>query len=61
MDDPFAILKHPFEAKENPQNYSENVFSYVSKKPARHILGLVAGNAVSLPTGNMVDVELGTI
>ena len=57
MDDPFAILKHPFEAKENPQTYSENVFSYVSKAPARHILGLVGGNAVSIPTGNMVDVE----
>jgi len=57
MDDPFQILRHPFESKENPQSYNENVFNYVHKKPARHILGLVGGNAVSLPTGNMVDVE----
>lgn len=57
MDDPFAILKHPFEKKENPQTYSENVWTRVHKEPARHMLGLVAGNAVSLPKGNMVDVE----
>ena len=57
MDDPFAILKHPFEAKENPQNYSENVWAQVHKEPARHMLGLVGGNAVSLPKGNIVDVE----
>jgi hypothetical protein len=57
MDDPFHILRHPFESKENPQSYNENVFNYVHKKAARHILGLVGGNAVSLPTGNMVDVE----
>ena len=57
MDDPFAILKHPFEAKENPQGYSENVWAQVHKEPARHMLGLVGGNAVSLPKGNMVDVE----
>jgi len=57
MEDPFQILKHPFEAKENPQLYSHDVFSYVNKKPARHVLGLVGGNDVSLPAGNMVDVE----
>jgi hypothetical protein len=57
MEDPFAIMKHPFEAKENPQNYSENVWAQVHKEPARHMLGLVGGNAVSLPKGNMVDVE----
>lgn len=57
MDDPFQILKHPFETKENPQTYLENKFAYVSKTPARHILGLIGGNAVSLPEGNMVDVE----
>jgi hypothetical protein len=50
-------MKHPFEKKENPQTYVENVFSYVHKKPARHILGLIGGNEVSLPAGNMVDVE----
>jgi hypothetical protein len=57
MDDPFHVLKHPFEKKENPQTYVENVFSYVHKEPARHMLGLVGGNEVSLPAGNMVDVE----
>jgi hypothetical protein len=57
MEDPFAILKHPFEQKENPQGYSENVWAQVHKEPARHMLGLVGGNAVSLPKGNMVDVE----
>jgi len=50
-------MKHPFEKKENPQTYVENVFSYVHKQPARHMLGLIGGNAVSLPAGNMVDVE----
>jgi len=57
MDDPFAILKHPFERSENPQTYAEDVWTKVHKEPARHMLGLVSGNAVSLPRGNMVDVE----
>jgi len=57
MDDPFAILKHPFENSENPQTYAENVWTKVHKEPARHMLGLVGGNEVSLPEGNMVDVE----
>jgi hypothetical protein len=57
MDDPFAILKHPFEKSENPQRYSEDVWTQVHKEPSRHMLGLVGGNAVSLPKGNMVDVE----
>ena len=57
MEDPFQILRHPFEKSENPQTYVENKFAYVSKTPARHMLGLVGGNAVSLPEGNMVDVE----
>lgn len=56
-EDPFHILKHPFESKENPQSYANTAFAYVHKEPARHILGLVGGNAVSLPKGNMVDVE----
>ena len=55
--DPFQILTHPFEKSENPQTYAEDVFAYVHKKPARHVLGLVGGNEVSLPQGNMVDVE----
>ena len=57
MDDPFAILKHPFENSENPQTYAENVWTKVHKEPARHMLGIVGGNEVSLPEGNMVDVE----
>lgn len=57
MDDPFHVLKHPFEKSENPQTYVENVFSYVHKQPTRHVLGLIGGNEVSLPAGNMVDVE----
>ena len=54
---PFEVLKHPFENRENPQMYAQTPFAYVHKEPARHILGLVAGNNVSLPKGNMVDVE----
>ena len=57
QDDPFTLLKHPFEKSENPQTYVENVYTYVSKTPARHVLGLIGGNEVSLPKGNMVDVE----
>ena len=57
MDDPFHVMRHPFEKKENPQTYVENVFSYVHKAPARHMLGIIGGNQVSLPAGNMVDVE----
>ena len=57
MDDPFQTLKHPFEASENPQGYVETPFAYVHKEPARHMLGLIGGNAVSLPKGLMVDVE----
>jgi hypothetical protein len=55
--DPFQILVHPFEKSENPQTYVETPFAYVHEKPARHMLGLVGGNEVSLPKGNMVDVE----
>ena len=57
MDDPFQTLKHPFENSENPQAYGQTPFAYVHNKPARHMLGLVGGNNVSLPKGNMVDVE----
>ena len=57
MEESFQILKHPFEHKENPQMYAEDPFAYVHKTPGRHMLGLVGGNAVSLPKGNMVDIE----
>ena len=55
--DPFEILTHPFEKSENPQTYVEDPFAYVHKTPARHILGIIGGNQVSLPKGRMVDVE----
>ena len=57
MDSQFQILQHPFEKKENPQTYVDTPFAYVSSKPARHQLGLVGGNEVSLVKGPMVDVE----
>jgi hypothetical protein len=57
MDDPFQTLTHPFEASENPQAYSHTPFTFVHKEPARHMLGLIGGNEVSLPKGNVVDVE----
>ena len=57
MDKPFQIIQHPFEKTENTQVYVNDPFCYVHKEPSRHILGLVGGNEVSLPTGSMVDVE----
>lgn len=54
---PTAPLQHPFEKKENPQAYDEIPFVYVSPQPARHILGVVGGNEVSLTKGNRVDLE----
>jgi len=42
---------------ENPQAYDMTPFVYVAKKPARHLLGLVGGNEVSLIQGNRVDLE----
>jgi hypothetical protein len=53
----FEILDNPMERKENPQMYANTPFAYVHSKPARHVKGLVGGNEVSLPRGNMVDVE----
>ena len=57
MDSQFQTLQHPFEKKENPQTYVETPFAYVHEKAARHQLGLVGGNDVSLVKGSMVDVE----
>ena len=51
------VLQHPWERKENPQCYDETPFVFVAKEPARHILGLVGGNDVSLIKGNRVDLE----
>ena len=50
-------MRHPFEKSENPQGYTQTPFAYVHQRPARHILGLIGGNEVSLPRGNMVDLE----
>lgn len=57
MADYGSVLNHPFEKKENPQAYDETPYAYVSKKPTRHLLGLVGGNDVSLTNGNRVDLE----
>lgn len=46
-----------WEKKENPQHYVFSVTEYLSPEPKRHILGIVGGNEVSLPEGNIVDVE----
>lgn len=57
MADYGAPLDHPFEKKENPQAYDEMVYTQVHKYAARHILGVVGGNEVSLIKGNRVDLE----
>ena len=57
MDDQFKVINHPFEKSENPQTYYKQTLIHTHVSPARHQLGLVGGNEVSLPTGNMVDVE----
>lgn len=50
-------LDHPFEKKENPQAYDEFAYAYTHKQAARHILGVVGGNEVSLIKGNRIDLE----
>ena len=45
-----------WEKKENPQAYDQSPYFYVHKQPARHILGLVGGNEVSVAK-SPVDVE----
>ncbi len=57
MVDYGSVLKHPWEKKENPQAYDETPYTAVHKYAARHILGLVGGNDVSLIKGNRVDLE----
>ncbi len=46
-----------WETKENPQMYPMTRFVYTSPDPKRHELGLVAGNNVSVISGNMMDLE----
>lgn len=50
-------LDHPFEKEENPQAYDQTAYAYTHKFAARHILGVVGGNEVSLIKGNRVDLE----
>lgn len=57
MADYGSVLPHPFEKEENPQAYDQTPYAYISKTPARHILGVVGGNEVSLIKGNRVDLE----
>ena len=45
-----------WEKKENPQAYDQSPYFYVHKQPARHVLGLVGGNEVSVAK-SPVDVE----
>lgn len=46
-----------FEKKENPQAYDERSEYVQHVKAARHVLGLVGGNEVSIIKGSMVDLE----
>jgi hypothetical protein len=57
MADYGAPLDHPFEKQENPQAYDEFAYAYTHQFAARHILGTVGGNDVSLIKGNRVDLE----
>ena len=46
-----------FEKKENPQSYDQRREYVQHVKAARHMLGLVGGNEVSIIQGSMVDLE----
>lgn len=46
-----------FEKKENPQAYDQRREYVQHVKAARHVLGLVGGNEVSIIKGSMVDLE----
>jgi hypothetical protein len=56
LSDAFAV-NTPKEAEENPQAYDELQVYVQHKKEARHMLGLVGGNAVSRIAGNQADLE----
>ena len=45
------------EKSENPQTYHQRAEYVQHTKAARHILGIVGGNEVSLIKGNVVDLE----
>jgi hypothetical protein len=53
-----SVMQQPdWVRNENPQAYDESKFNYVAVKPMRHTLGVVGGNEVSLPKGNITDLE----
>ena len=52
-----VLLTDHWEKKEDPQHYDHLTSQFVNPVPQRHILGIVAGNNVSLVKGNMVDLE----
>lgn len=45
------------DAQENPQMYSRFAYEVEHEKAARHMLGLVGGNEVSLTKTNWPDIE----
>ena len=45
------------DAKENPQMYSRFSYEVEHEKAARHMLGIVGGNEVSLTKTNWPDIE----
>jgi hypothetical protein len=51
-----ADVQH-IEKKENPQTYHQRSEYVQHVKAARHILGVVGGNEVSIIKGNVVDLE----
>jgi hypothetical protein len=52
-----TLLSSHWEKKENPQRYDYLTSQLVNPVQQRHVLGLVAGNNVSIVKGNMVDLE----
>jgi len=51
------LIPNHWEKKEDPQHYDYLTSQFVNPTPQRHLLGMVAGNNVSLIKGNMVDLE----
>jgi hypothetical protein len=46
-----------FEKKENPQSYDQRREFVQHVKAARHVLGLVGGNEVSIIQGSMISLR----
>jgi hypothetical protein len=58
LNDAFGpVEQHAWEKKENMQAYDNMVSVFIHSQPQRHILGVVGGNEVSVPKGNIVDIE----